>query len=117
MFKLQQSVAVPRSIKLWFVISIITLSIAGCNNMSERDRNTVIGAGLGAAGGAILTDGNPAGVIGGAAVGGIIGNVTTNDGDDGRWERRDSGRRDDGYSRRGRDGYGRGGHRRNRHDD
>ncbi|OAT55038.1 osmotically-inducible lipoprotein B [Providencia heimbachae ATCC 35613] len=41
--------------------------------MSKRDKNTTIGAGVGAVGGAILTDGSPLGTIGGAAVGGIIG--------------------------------------------
>ncbi|NNM80131.1 MAG: prenyltransferase [Gallionella sp.] len=34
---------------------------------------TAIGAGVGAVGGAVLTGGNPAGVIGGAVVGGVIG--------------------------------------------
>jgi osmotically inducible lipoprotein OsmB len=35
---------------------------------------TVIGAGVGAVGGAVLTGGNPVGVVGGAVVGGVIGN-------------------------------------------
>lgn len=34
---------------------------------------TAIGAATGAVGGAVLTDGNPAGVVGGAVVGGVIG--------------------------------------------
>lgn len=34
----------------------------------------LVGAGLGAAGGAILTDGSAMGTLGGAAVGGVIGN-------------------------------------------
>ena len=35
---------------------------------------TMIGAGAGAVGGAVLTGGNPVGVVGGAVVGGVIGN-------------------------------------------
>ena len=41
--------------------------------MSERDKSTAVGAGVGALGGAILTGGSPAGTVGGAAVGGYIG--------------------------------------------
>ena len=36
-------------------------------------RNTAIGAGAGALGGAVLTDGSTLGTLGGAAVGGVIG--------------------------------------------
>lgn len=50
------------------------LGLAGCAGMSERDRNTAIGAGIGAVGGSILTHGNALGTVGGAAVGGVIGN-------------------------------------------
>ncbi|KAA9002021.1 osmotically-inducible lipoprotein OsmB [Affinibrenneria salicis] len=54
----------------------ITLAVAlsGCSNMSKRDRNTVIGAGAGAVGGAVLTGGGTLGTLGGAAIGGLIGN-------------------------------------------
>lgn len=55
-------------------IAFIALGLAGCGSMSERDRNTVIGGGLGAAAGAALTDGSVGGTVGGAAVGGIVGN-------------------------------------------
>lgn len=41
--------------------------------MTKRDRNTAIGAGAGAIGGAILTDGSPLGTIGGGVLGGVIG--------------------------------------------
>ncbi|WP_411751019.1 osmotically-inducible lipoprotein OsmB [Serratia sp. (in: enterobacteria)] len=53
---------------------MLILSVSACSNMSKRDRNTAIGAGAGAVGGAVLTDGNAVGTVGGAAVGGIIGN-------------------------------------------
>ncbi len=51
----------------------IILSITGCSSMSHRDRNTAVGAGIGALGGAVLTNGSGLGTLGGAAVGGVIG--------------------------------------------
>lgn len=47
--------------------------LSGCAGMSQQDRNTAIGAGVGAVGGSVLTGGSTAGTVGGAAVGGIIG--------------------------------------------
>lgn len=49
-------------------------ALTGCSNMSQRDKNTAIGAGAGAVGGAVLTGGSALGTVGGAAVGGVIGN-------------------------------------------
>ncbi|MEI7352194.1 osmotically-inducible lipoprotein OsmB [Pectobacterium parmentieri] len=51
----------------------LAVTLAGCSNMSKRDRNTAIGPGAGAVGGAILTDGGTLGTLGGAAIGGLIG--------------------------------------------
>lgn len=51
----------------------LVVALSGCSNMSKRDRNTAIGAGAGAVGGAILTGGGTLGTLGGAAIGGIIG--------------------------------------------
>ena len=42
--------------------------------MSKQDQNTAVGAGAGALGGAVLTGGSTIGTIGGAALGGLIGN-------------------------------------------
>ncbi len=50
------------------------LGMVGCGGMSTRSKDTAIGAGLGAAGGAILSDGSAIGTLGGAAVGGVAGN-------------------------------------------
>lgn len=50
------------------------LALSGCSGMSQRDKNTAIGAGVGAVGGAALTGGSALGTVGGAAVGGVIGN-------------------------------------------
>jgi osmotically inducible lipoprotein OsmB len=51
----------------------LLLGLGGCAGMSAQDRNTVVGAGVGAIGGSVLTGGSAVGTIGGAAVGGIIG--------------------------------------------
>ncbi len=51
----------------------LALSLSACSGMSRQDRNTAIGAGAGAIGGSVLTDGSTLGTLGGAAVGGIIG--------------------------------------------
>ncbi len=58
------------------LIAALLLAVAatGCSNMSQRDKNTAVGAGVGAAAGAILTGGGTLGTLGGAAVGGVIGN-------------------------------------------
>ena len=57
------------------VIAAVLLAAAatGCSNMSQRDKNTAVGAGVGAAAGAIITGGGTLGTLGGAAVGGVIG--------------------------------------------
>ena len=52
----------------------LLLGVGGCSGMSTRDRDTAIGAGIGGVAGAVLTDGSAVGTIGGAAVGGLIGN-------------------------------------------
>lgn len=50
------------------------LELSACSGMSARDRNTAIGAGVGGVAGSVLTDGSALGTVGGAAVGGVIGN-------------------------------------------
>lgn len=52
----------------------LLFGLVGCSGMSPREKNTAIGAGVGAVGGAVLTGGSAAGTVGGAAVGGVIGN-------------------------------------------
>ena len=55
------------------VAATLLLGLGGCSDMTTREKNTAIGAGVGAVGGAILSGGNGLGTAGGAAVGGIIG--------------------------------------------
>jgi len=57
----------------------VLLGAGGCSGMSQRDQNTAVGAGVGAVGGSILTGGSAVGTIGGAAVGGVIGNQVETD--------------------------------------
>lgn len=52
----------------------LTLGLGACAGMSKQDQNTAIGAGAGAVGGAVLTGGSTLGTLGGAAIGGLIGN-------------------------------------------
>ena len=61
------------------IVTVATLSIAmvGCstwNNMSARERHTAIGVGAGAVAGNLLSGGDALSTVGGAAVGGVVGN-------------------------------------------
>jgi osmotically inducible lipoprotein OsmB len=55
------------------IFAILAGSLTACAGMSERDRDTVVGAGVGTAIGAGVT-----GDVGGAAVGGVVGGVIGN---------------------------------------
>lgn len=55
------------------------LGLAGCSGMTTQQRDTTIGAGAGAVGGAVLTGGSAAGTVGGAVVGGVIGHEVGKD--------------------------------------
>ncbi|MBJ7309254.1 osmotically-inducible lipoprotein OsmB [Rugamonas sp. CCM 8940] len=52
----------------------LVISLSACAGMSRQDKSTAIGAGIGAVAGSVLTGGSPVGTVGGAAVGGVIGN-------------------------------------------
>jgi osmotically inducible lipoprotein OsmB len=56
------------------IAAAVMLGLVGCGGMSTRSKDTVIGAGLGAAGGAAVSGGSTIGTLGGAAVGGAVGN-------------------------------------------
>lgn len=55
------------------VTAMLLLSLGACGGMSTQGRNTAVGAGVGAVGGAVLTGGSALGTLGGAAVGGVVG--------------------------------------------
>lgn len=56
---------------------VLALATTGCGNLSHREQNTAVGAGIGGVAGAILTGGSTVGTVGGAMVGGVIGNRVT----------------------------------------
>jgi len=52
----------------------VLMGLGGRAGISPSEQNTAAGAGIGAVAGAILTGGSTVGTVGGAAIGGIIGN-------------------------------------------
>lgn len=54
-------------------LAILLPALAACSNLSHRQQNAAVGAGVGAVGGSILTGGSTIGTLGGAAIGGVIG--------------------------------------------
>lgn len=69
---------------------LIVLATGSSAWASDKTNNTIIGAGLGAVAGALITDGDPLIMLGGAAAGGLLGNVLTEDRSDRRhrnWDR------------------------------
>ena len=57
-------------------IGVLAFTMAGCStwdNMSGREKSAATGAGVGAVGGAVLSNGGVLGTVGGAAIGGVIG--------------------------------------------
>ena len=57
----------------------VLIGLGGCSGMSTQDKDTAIGAGVGAVGGSVLTGGSTMGTVGGAAVGGVIGHEVGKD--------------------------------------
>lgn len=55
------------------ILLSVAASLAGCEGMTTRQRDTALGAGAGGLAGAAL-GGGVLGTVGGAAAGGIIGN-------------------------------------------
>jgi outer membrane protein OmpA-like peptidoglycan-associated protein len=62
------------------VATVLAVALAGCENMSERQRGTAMGAGIGAATGAIIgaTTGDSERAAKGAVIGGAIGAIAGN---------------------------------------
>ena len=56
------------------VLTLAVVGLSACSGMSQQEKGTAIGAGVGAVGGSILSGGSALGTLGGAAVGGVIGN-------------------------------------------
>lgn len=60
-------------------VATLLLALSACSDMTTREKDTAIGAGVGAVSGSVLTGGSAVGTIGGAAVGGLIGNEVGKD--------------------------------------
>ncbi len=64
---------------------LIALAAGGCaswEGMSSRQKSTAIGAGVGGVAGAAISDGGVLGTVGGAAIGGVIGDQIGRERDD-----------------------------------
>ena len=62
------------------IVGLTALAFAGCaSHYDRRANNAMMGAGLGAAAGAVVSQGDPVYAVGGAAVGGLLGHVLTKD--------------------------------------
>jgi len=61
----------------YILAGMIALGSSAASATDRTTRNTVIGAGLGALAGAVLTEGNTWATLGGAAAGGVLGNLLT----------------------------------------
>ncbi len=64
--------------KMRTLIPALLLAVAatGCSTwegMSSREKSAAVGAGVGGVAGAVVTDGGVLGTVGGAAIGGVIG--------------------------------------------
>ena len=61
--------------RLTFLAAIVTsIGLTGCAGMSHRQQNAATGAAVGGIAGAVLKGGSAIGTVGGAAIGGYIGN-------------------------------------------
>ena len=69
----------PRTLARLATTGLIIVALAGCATHSRKHNNTLAGAGLGAAAGAVLSQGDPLYTVGGAAAGGVLGNILTDD--------------------------------------
>lgn len=54
-------------------VAALVIGLGGCAGMSTQQKNTAIGAGAGGVAGGVLTGGSTVGIVGGAAVGGLLG--------------------------------------------
>lgn len=68
-----KSLARARTVIALAAVVTAAASLSACDNMSRRDRDTAIGAGVGGVAGAAI-GGSALSTVGGAAVGGIVGN-------------------------------------------
>src|SRR3546814_385127 len=93
----------------WAVAGAMAVGLASNAMASDKTTNTLLGAGLGAVAGALLSEGDPLLTLGGAAAGGVLGNILT---EDHRYNGRHWSGNDRRSYRRGHDDYRRASYRR-----
>ena len=62
-----------QTFSMGLLATTVLLGVLACSDMTTREKDTAIGAGVGAVAGSVLTGGSGVGTVGGAAVGGVIG--------------------------------------------
>ena len=62
-----------KSARLCLAVAALAM-LTACSGMTTQEKNTAVGAGVGAAAGAVISGGSVIGTGVGAAVGGVIGN-------------------------------------------
>jgi len=84
---------IPIALYAWMVASASQTAYA-----SKREKNTWIGIGVGALAGGFLSKGDPVAMLGGAAAGGLLFNLSANyDRDPNRFRGREGDHRNNGY--------------------
>jgi len=63
-------------------VLLLGFLVAAPQAHASKTGDTILGAGIGALGGALLTDGDIWGTLGGAVAGGVVGNVVSDGGKD-----------------------------------
>src|SRR5690606_36853407 len=74
-----RTMKLSRQIAKVALAGILALTTAGTAFADEKTTNTILGAGLGAATGAVLSEGDVLMTLGVAAAGGLLGNILTDD--------------------------------------
>lgn len=95
----EYAMTLQRTIARIAAIGLMSLAAAGCATHDRKSSNTLLGAGLGAATGAVFSGGDPLYTLGGAAAGGVLGNVLTEDRDKRRGRNWNSGQNRPSYDR------------------
>jgi osmotically inducible lipoprotein OsmB len=63
-----------KKLALYAATGAMAIGLTACAGMSSQEKNTLVGTGAGAVAGSVLTGGSALGTVGGAAVGGYVGN-------------------------------------------
>src|SRR5690606_17490931 len=90
-----RTMKLSRQIAKVALAGLLALTTTGTAFADEKTTNTILGAGLGAAAGAVLSEGDVMMTLGGAAAGGVLGNILTEDRKHRHWKGHDRSYRSD----------------------